>query len=282
MNNDYINFENFSEKQKSDFFEIFKEVSNQNKKIIHPAASFFNENGWVKISNFIDKNMANFLYYYVILAAKRCNYLEQVERKNPESLFGLFDDPQAPGDYSMYGDLTFDTLLSLSLENMNILTNKKLMPTYTYYRLYTTGTELKRHRDRESCEFSTTLCLGYDTSNIDQKIYPNYNWPIFVADKKNEKYGLPIYLQPGDMLIYKGCEIEHWREPYIGLNHAQVFLHYNDINGKNKNLYDNRPLLGLSEKYKDNKNLSVSNSLNLELDPEDVAVINENNVNIIE
>jgi len=49
------------------------------------------------------------------------------------------------------------------------------------------------------------------------------------------------------MLIYSGCELEHWREEFKGDICAQVFLHYNHINGqfKNTNLYDNRPLLGL-------------------------------------
>ena len=33
----------------------------------------------------------------------------------------------------------------------------------------------------------------------------------------------------GDMIVYRGCEIEHWREKFEGNNHAQVFLHYNNV-----------------------------------------------------
>jgi len=49
------------------------------------------------------------------------------------------------------------------------------------------------------------------------------------------------------MLIYSGCELEHWREEFQGNICAQVFLHYNDMNGpfKTSNLYDKRPLLGI-------------------------------------
>ena len=61
--------------------------------------------------------------------------------------------------------------------------------------------------------------------------------------------GLPIHLEPGDIIIYKGCEVDHWREKYEGLNHAQVFLHLNDQNGPYKNLYDGRPLLCVPKKY---------------------------------
>ena len=51
----------------------------------------------------------------------------------------------------------------------------------------------------------------------------------------------------GDMVIYKGCELEHWREPFEGNNHAQVFLHYNNIDGPfgTQNKFDKRPLLGI-------------------------------------
>ena len=49
------------------------------------------------------------------------------------------------------------------------------------------------------------------------------------------------------MLIYSGCELEHWREPFEGDFCVQVFLHYNHVNGKfsNNNLFDKRPMLGI-------------------------------------
>ena len=39
-------------------------------------------------------------------------------------------------------------------------------------------------------------------------------------------------LEEGDAVLYKGCEVDHWREPYTeGTKLAQVFLHYVDANG---------------------------------------------------
>jgi len=105
---------------------------------------------------------------------------------------------------------------------------------------------------------------------------------MFVADKKNEKNGIPIFMKPGDMIIYRGCDIEHWREPFKGLNHAQVFLHFNEIQGDNCIPFDNRPMLGLPNKYINNKTLSTNANLGLELDPEDIDIINRDNVNVIE
>jgi hypothetical protein len=52
------------------------------------------------------------------------------------------------------------------------------------------------------------------------------------------------------MLIYKGIELPHWREKFIGNNHAQVFLHYNNIDKPNANLYDGRVGLGLPKHIK--------------------------------
>ena len=38
-------------------------------------------------------------------------------------------------------------------------------------------------------------------------------------------------MKPNDMIVYRGCEIEHWKRTFFGANHAQVFLHYNNVDG---------------------------------------------------
>ena len=212
------------------------------------ASQYFEENHFVKVNNFISTEQASFLYDYVKLSTHRCAHLENTQMTFDEDVYGCFNDSQAPGDYSKYGDLVFDTLLARKLPEMEILTGKKLIPTYSYYRLYTTNTELKRHKDRPSCEISTTLCLGYDVSNVDLEKYTDWDWPMFVGPKTGERgtEGVPIHMKPGDMIIYRGCELEHWREPYWGKNHAQVFLHYNEyIENQNNMMYDGRTALGL-------------------------------------
>ena len=49
------------------------------------------------------------------------------------------------------------------------------------------------------------------------------------------------------MLIYSGCDLEHWREEFNGDDCGQVFLHYNKSSSKTaKETYlANRPLLGV-------------------------------------
>jgi hypothetical protein len=225
------------------------------------AAEYFKENHYVKIENFISKEISSFLYDYVKMATDRLTFAEYQIPNFDKEIYGTFDDEQAPGDYSRYGDLTFDTLLSHKLPDMEYFTGKKLVPTYSYHRLYTTDTELKRHKDRPSCEISTTLCLGYDVSNVDLEKYPDWDWPMYVGPKTGEEGtdGLPIHMKPGDMIIYRGCELEHWREPFWGKNHAQVFLHYNEMAGEYNIHFDGRPTLGLPGSFKThtNKKLKV-------------------------
>jgi len=236
MNKQIQNWDTLTDEQKKHAERLLKEGNpGVNPTAVHPAAKFFEEHRWVKIDKFIDINMCNLLYHHIQLEAKRLNYLEEEGIETNDDLHGTFTDPQAPGDFSKYGDPIFDTLLNLSLAKMQELTGKELVPTYSYHRLYTRGTELKRHSDRPSCEISTTLCLGYDS---------DYNWPMYVEAK-------PIELEPGDIIVYKGEKLKHGRDVFEGKNHAQCFLHYNDKNGpfKETNKYDTRPHLGLPPEF---------------------------------
>ena len=54
------------------------------------------------------------------------------------------------------------------------------------------------------------------------------------------------------MLVYKGCELEHWRNIFKGKQCLQVFLHYNDVKSKfaTTNKFDTRPMLGLPTYFK--------------------------------
>lgn len=209
---------------------------------------YFEDNSYVVIRNFIDPSMAALFYRYTITQTKRADFMYMHARDvyRPD-WDGDFGDGQISYSYNHYGDPMFDTLLEASLPMMNDYTGKELVPTYSYYRFYQQGDILERHKDRESCEISTTLCLGFDVSNVDQNKYPNYDWPMWVQSKSGEE--IPVHMSPGDMIIYRGHNIDHWREPFEGMNHSQVFLHYNDANGPFNIKYDGRPVLGIPKTY---------------------------------
>ena len=134
-----------------------------------------------------------------------------------------------------------ETLLEKVKPAMEKHTGLKLSPTYSYARIYKKGDVLARHKDRYSCEISTTLNLGGDS------------WPIYLDPTGKEgQAGIKVDLEPGDMLIYSGCELEHWREEFKGKDCGQVFLHYNKSSSKKakENLYDKRPFVGLPDWFK--------------------------------
>jgi len=211
----------------------------------------FKKNKYCILKKAISRDLAIFLYNYLI--TKR-QLLKVAKEERWISLFddhlGTFGDKQVnnPNTYVVYGDPAFDTLLLSVQSLLEKTTNLKLLPTYSYCRFYTKGDILHRHKDRAECAFSTTLNLGGD------------EWPIFLEPRKNigipgqggatmqsTNKGIKVTLSPGDMLVYSGEILEHWREPLEGDQCGQVFLHFTEASNTNL-LYDGRKILGAWEK----------------------------------
>ena len=202
----------------------------------------FKKNKYVVLKNIISKELAYFVYKYFSNKRKVARFLFDQKYMSPfTEYYGVWNDEQVPNTYSHYGDIVMETLLQKVKPVMEEHTGLKLSETYSYARIYKQGDVLARHKDRYSCEISTTLNLGGD------------DWPIYLDPTgKQGQAGIKINLNPGDMLIYSGCDLEHWREEFMGKNCGQVFLHYNKTGSKmaEQNLYDKRPFLGLPAWYK--------------------------------
>ena len=117
-----------------------------------------------------------------------------------------------------YSDPLMTSFLETKLPIVEKESGLKLFPTYAYWRYYVFGAILKKHSDRPACEISVTACIKkYD------------NWPIVVE-------GTSFELEEGDAVLYAGCDQEHWRPGvYKGEGMAQVFFHYVNQIGPNKN-----------------------------------------------
>ena len=185
-------------------------------------------NKYQVIKGAINYELANFIFNYFLLKRDAVKFMYENNIHAQSSILGKWTDQQIPNTYSCYGDFVMETLLVKVLPKMQQETGLNLIPTYSYARAYKKGDELKKHKDRPSCEISTTINLGGDP------------WPIFIE-------GTKVLLEVGDMLIYEGCKLEHWREPFEGNICGQVFLHYNHVNGPfdEKNKLDGRQMLGL-------------------------------------
>lgn len=147
-----------------------------------------------------------------------CYFLTHILMRE-NAINGQVGDPQVPNSLvSVHGNIAFDTLQERLWPTIEKCTGKELIPTYSYARLYSNGDILEKHADRPSCEYSVTIQLGRSH---------HYAWPIYMGDIRFD-------MAEGDAIIYKGCEIDHWRDKCDGPPNyysGQVFLHYVDANG---------------------------------------------------
>ena len=151
----------------------------------------FAKNGFAAVRDFISPELANIAHKYAMLRSK-LGLGKKLEGKKARC-----------GERQQYGDHLMETILDQSTSKMEMIVGRELWPSYSFYRLYTKGMFFPRHRDRPSCEFSVSLCLGRDFSNLspgDAKA----DWPLFAN-------GVPVPCPPGGGVVYKGCEVEHSR-----------------------------------------------------------------------
>ena len=164
----------------------------------------FKDNGYLIIPKILSGELLDFMGIYAFNKAR----IARIDGTN-------LDDGDVPNTPAFYADMVMENLSDFLLPKIESATGMKLLPTYTYFRVYKAGDILKKHRDRPSCEISISMSLR-KKGNI---------WPIYINNTD-------IMLEEGDAVLYKGCEVDHWREPYTeGTKLAQTFLHYVDANG---------------------------------------------------
>lgn len=187
-------------------------------------AEYFKNNKYIYLSNVVSRKTCEDL----------TNYMFSLYEKGD-----LTKDQQCPLSDSVYGDPILDNLLNSLAAPLSAQLGIKLLPTYTYARIYRPGETLVRHIDREACEISGTMTLGFDPgSGI---------WPIFFTDKINDVVGNSLEINIGDLVMYHGNQLWHWRPSYKGKWQIQVFFHYVDANGPNASwANDKRSTLGVA------------------------------------
>jgi len=191
----------------------------------------FQEKGYVHLHDFLPKNTCQEL----------TNELKNLIQSNL-----TVKDPQCPKSQAIHGAESFDKLLEYCLPYFQEVSGLELFPTYSYARLYAPEEELVIHTDREACEISATITLGFEDDC----------WPIFMGDSMEKDNASEILMQVGDAVLYKGMEKYHWRDKFKGKWQAQVFLHYVDKNGPHAEWkYDKRKRLGLSQNYQQENQL---------------------------
>lgn len=180
----------------------------------------FETDGYTVLRRFVPRELCSFL---------SANYRMLVDNGQM-----AYDDGQVERSYAAYGLPVSETLLGMVAKPLSGALEVPLLPSYSYTRFYLKGAELKRHKDRPSCEISVTMTIDHAGPRP---------WPIFIESGAGES--LPIELERGDVLVYKGAERPHWRRPLADDWQAQVFLHFVRRDGLYANFrYDTRPRLG--------------------------------------
>jgi len=150
----------------------------------------------------------------------------------------FYNDKVVNHSFSVYSTLFGEALLVRMQSIIENVVNVSLFPTYSFSRIYYYGSLLKKHTDRNTCQYSASLCIKNDVNS----------WPIWLEKKNGEQ--ISIELHEGDMLIYKGCELSHWRDTYQGKRQIQILLHYVDKNGEfAEHAFDKREYIYLNDNY---------------------------------
>lgn len=148
------------------------------------------------------------------------------------------NEGQVTGCYSRYNYPPYQEIHNSIRLKIQSIFNIDLFNTYYFDRFYFVGQELTKHIDRDACEISVSLHISSNTQ---------YKWPLHF-NKNNHIQS--VVLDPGDGVIYFGCDVEHWRNPlqskYSSLRqkinkffkkeddtyYHQIFFHYVNADGK--------------------------------------------------
>jgi hypothetical protein len=157
---------------------------------------------------------------------------------------------QVAGTHSRYADFLMESFLLHLQPIIEENINKSLLPAYSYYRVYKQGDKLDPHIDRNACEVSATLAFGWQDSPP---------WPFKLSNDKiyidgteechtpsSDDVTITVSLDPGDVLIYAGPQVKHWRDPLRSLAYVQAFFHYVYSDGGNSvHKFDGRDAIGV-------------------------------------
>lgn len=161
---------------------------------------------------------------------------EYMDLAHRSGRMSLSENEVVSGQFEQYGALLSETFLLRLCSTVEAVVDAKLIPSYSYWRIYQHGAVLKEHRDRAACEIGVSVAIDVEPRRL--------IWPLCVRDKEGREQA--VALKPGDALIYLGTQLPRWRPPFEGEVQYQMFLHYVRRDGPNaKWAYDGRDACGM-------------------------------------
>ena len=175
------------------------------EEAVHMAAGLFKKKGYAALHGLI---------HPFHIAALRRYYRHRIRT-------GVIPlgDAQSPRRYVAYNDPVARFFHRQIAPVVNAVAGEPVKPSYVYLASYLSGAELKKHVDREQCEFSITLCLDFSPE-------PGLTtpWPIRLETPTGT---VTVYQGLGDGLAYRGTRLPHYRLPLgKGQTSTSIFFHY--------------------------------------------------------
>src|SRR5579864_3137901 len=174
-------------------------------EVITKSAEMFQSRNYAPIRNLI---------HPLHVAALR-RYFRHIIRR------GMIDlgDEQCPRRYGVHNESVARFFHNHLAKTVSAAVGEPVKPSYVYSACYVSGAELRKHIDREQCEFSVTLCL--DFSPEPDKETP---WPIRLDTPQGP---VSISQALGDGLVYRGTRVPHYRDVLAeGRTSTSIFFHY--------------------------------------------------------
>lgn len=177
----------------------------QNEQMIRNAAALFRRRGYAPLRN---------LLHPFHIAALRRYYRHQIRSGSIE-----LGDRQSARRYAVHNEPVARFFHHQIASLLSAVSGEPLKPSYVYFASYLSGAELKKHTDREQCEFSLTFCL--DFSPEPALATP---WPILLDTSDGT---VTVYQALGDGLAYRGTRLPHYRAALPeGQTSTSIFFHY--------------------------------------------------------
>ncbi|MFZ0770995.1 MAG: hypothetical protein WCA49_22905 [Candidatus Sulfotelmatobacter sp.] len=174
-------------------------------EIAGKLASAFREKGYVPLGNLI---------HPFNLAALRRYYRNAIRRGAIR-----LGDEQSSRRYVAHNEKVARFFHHQIANAVSAIVGEAIKPSYVYLASYLSGAELKKHTDREQCEFSVTFCLDFSPE-------PELatSWPMRLDTSEGTA---TVYQALGDGLVYRGTKVPHYRD-VLGAGHTStsIFFHY--------------------------------------------------------
>ncbi len=174
-------------------------------EVVSKGAHRFREAGYVPLGNLI---------HPFNLAALRRYYRHAIRRGAIR-----LGDEQSSRRYVAHNESVARFFHYQIANAVSAIVGEAVKPSYVYLGSYLSGAELKKHTDRQQCEFSVTLCLDFSPE-------PDLatSWPIRLDTQDGT---VKVYQALGDGLVYAGTKVPHYRHVLAeGHTSTSIFFHY--------------------------------------------------------